>query len=95
MSAHRTNQAGGLRSTLAFLMSLVALILSFLAYTASDRESQLTGHIEELQEKLDGVKIESAKKIDELRNETSEALSKMSHALKKDEDKGEKWAPGP
>lgn len=102
MSAERTKQVGGFRSTLAFIMSLVALVLSFLAYTGAKDESQLTGHIEELQTKLDKMKAESAQKIDELRNETSEALNNMSKSIKvKREGKGEKdskdnsWVPGP
>lgn len=102
MAPERTRQVGGFRSTLAFIMALAALVLSYLAYTASNEESQLTGHVEELQTKLDKMKAESSQKIDELRNETSEALNKMSKSIKvKKDDKDTKdandasWDPGP
>ena len=83
MSADRRYAAGGFRSTLAFVMSLIALILSIMAYTSTEREKDLVKHIHDLQTKMEDMKHESAKQIDALRGDTANALDTLSSTLKK------------
>ena len=79
---------GGFRATLALLISIIALILSIMAYTSMGKEEDLRARIKDLQTKMEGMKQESSKQIDKLRGETANALEKLSNAVKKKE-KGE------
>jgi hypothetical protein len=76
---------GGFRATLALIIAFVALMLSFLAYTASHKEEGLKAQIKDLQTTIEKMKAESADRLNKLRNETSKALEKMSKAVKKEE----------
>ncbi|MGD2127193.1 MAG: hypothetical protein PVG99_13995 [Desulfobacteraceae bacterium] len=79
---------GGFRATLALLISIIALILSVMAYTSTGKEEDLRARIKDLQTKMESMKQESSKQIDKLRGETANALEKLSNAVKKNE-KGE------
>jgi hypothetical protein len=74
---------GGFRATLALLISIIALILSVMAYTSTGKEEDLRARIKDLQTKMEGMKQESSKQIDKLRGETANALEKLSNAVKK------------
>ena len=76
---------GGFRATLALLISIIALILSIMAYTSMGKEEDLRARIKDLQTKMEGMKQESSKQIDKLRGETANALEKLSNAVKKKE----------
>ena len=76
---------GGFRATLALLISIIALILSVMAYTSSGKEEDLRARIKDLQTKMESMKQESSKQIDKLRGETANALEKLSNAVKKKE----------
>jgi uncharacterized membrane protein (DUF106 family) len=76
---------GGFRATLALLISIIALILSVMAYTSTGKEEDLKARIKDLQTKMEGMKEESSKQIDKLRGETANALEKLSNAVKKKE----------
>jgi hypothetical protein len=76
---------GGFRATLALLISIIALILSIMAYTSTGKEEDLRARIKDLQTKMEGMKQESSKQIDKLRGETANALEKLSNAVKKKE----------
>ena len=78
---------GGFRATLALILSVIAVILSFMAYTASEKEEGMQARVRDLQATIEKMKTESAEQLDKLRNETSKALEKMSKAVKKDETK--------
>jgi hypothetical protein len=71
---------GGFRATLALIISVIALILSFLAYSSTGKEEDLRGTIE-------AMKQETSKKLDMLRNETVDTLEKLSERLKKEQEK--------
>lgn len=83
---------GGFRATLALIIAVVALILSFLAYTSSQKEEGMKARIRDLQATMEKMKTESVEQLDKLRNETAKALEKMSNAVKKQEEpsQGEK-----
>lgn len=76
---------GGFRATLALLISIIALILSAMAYTSMGKEEDLRARIKDLQTKMESMKQESSKQIDKLRGETANALEKLSNAVKKKE----------
>ncbi len=76
---------GGFRATLALLISIIALILSVLAYTSTGKEEDLKARIKDLQTKMESMKEESSKQIDKLRGETANALEKLSNAVKKND----------
>lgn len=76
---------GGFRATLALIISVIALILSFLAYSSTGKEEDLRARIKDLQATIEVMKQETSNKIDTLRNETADTLDKMSKSLKKEE----------
>jgi hypothetical protein len=76
---------GGFRATLALLISIIALIVSVMAYTSAGKEEDLKVRIKDLQTKMESMKEESSKQIDKLRGETANALEKLSNAVKKKE----------
>jgi hypothetical protein len=76
---------GGFRATLALLISIIALILSIMAYTSMGKEEDLRARVKDLQAKMEGMKQESSKQLDKLRGETANALEKLSNAVKKKE----------
>jgi uncharacterized membrane protein (DUF106 family) len=77
---------GGFRATLALIFSVIALVLSILAYTSSDREEGLKARIKDLQGAMESIKRESADQLDKLRNETAKRLEKMSRMVKKEKE---------
>jgi hypothetical protein len=85
MSAERKIVKGGFRATLALIISIIALILSIMAYTSVGKEEDLRARIKDLQTKMESMKQESSKQIDKLRGETANALEKLSNAVKKKE----------
>ena len=76
---------GGFRANLALIFSIVALILSIMAYTSSQSEKGLQARIKDLQVTMDKMKTESTEQLDKLRNETANALDKMSKTIKPEE----------
>jgi hypothetical protein len=74
---------GGFRATLALILSILALVVSLLAYSAAGNNKQLKTHIAELQDAMERLKSESARKLGDLQNETAKALEDLSEAVKK------------
>ena len=77
---------GGFRATLALIISVIALILSFLAYSSTWKEEDQRVRIKELQGTIEVMKQETSKKMDMLRNETAVMLEKLSNRLKKEKE---------
>ena len=77
---------GGFRATLALIISVIALILSFLAFSSIGKEEDLRARIKELQSTIEVMKQETSKKMDMLRNETADTLEKLGKSLKKEEE---------
>ena len=85
MAAEKKVVKGGFRATLALIISLIALILSLIAYSQTSTEADLKGQISELQTRIDKMKQDTTKKLEEVREETANTLEKMGEALKKKE----------
>jgi gas vesicle protein len=77
---------GGFRATLALFISIIALVLSLLAYNSTGKEEDLKDRIKELQATIDVMKQETSKKLEILRNETAETLDKLSERLKPEQE---------
>jgi hypothetical protein len=76
---------GGFRATLALIISIIALVLSIMAYTSMGKDEDLRARIKDLQTKMESMKHESSKQIDKLRGETADTLERLSNAVKKKE----------
>jgi len=76
---------GGFRATLALILSVIALILSFLAYSTTGKQEDLKARIKDMQATIEVMKQETSKKMDTLRSETADTLDKLSKSLKKEE----------
>jgi len=76
---------GGFRANLALIFSIIALILSIMAYTSSQSEQGLQARIKDLQVTMDKMKAESTEQLDKLRSETARTLEKMSNTIKPQE----------
>jgi len=75
---------GGFRATLALIISIVALILAFIAYSSTGREENLRARIKDLQTSMETMKQETSKKMDKLRDDTANALEKLGKTIKKE-----------
>ena len=73
---------GGFRSTLALIIAVIALILSYMAYSGSTKDEGLNGQMERLRSAMEKMKAESGDQLDKLREETAQTLDKMGQALK-------------
>ena len=77
---------GGFRATLALIISIIALVLAFLAYSSPGKEEDLRARIRDLQATMENMKEETSKKMDKLRGETADALEKLGKSIKKEEE---------
>lgn len=75
---------GGFRATLALLISIIALVLSILAYNRTADQTTLNAEIKNLQTKMNEVKKETAEQVDKIRQETGQVLEKIGKAMKKE-----------
>jgi len=76
---------GGFRATLALLISIIALILSILAYNRTSDQSTFTTEIKNLQQKMSEIKKDTAEQLGKIRKETGNAIENMGKAIKKEE----------
>ncbi len=75
---------GGFRATLALLISIVAIILAFIAYNRTGNQEELNAQINSLQTKMEKMKSETLERLSKVREETSKALKKMGIDIKKE-----------
>ena len=75
---------GGFRATLALIISIVALVLSILAYNRTGDQSTFNAEIKNLQNKMSEIKKETSEQMGKIRQETGKALENMGKAIKKD-----------
>ena len=76
---------GGFRATLALFISIIALVLSFMAYNSTGKEEDLKDRLKDLQTTIEVMKQETSKKMDRMRSETVDTLEKLSKSLKKEQ----------
>lgn len=75
---------GGLRATLALLISIVALIIAFAAYQRTGGVEELNSQINDLQSSMTNIKKETSKTLNKVRKETAETLKKISGKIKQE-----------
>ena len=63
MAKEKANVRGGFRSTLALLISIVALILAFIAFNRTGGQMDLEDRVKELNARLKTMRQESSDKI--------------------------------
>jgi hypothetical protein len=73
MTTERTIVRGGFRATVALLISIIALILAFMAFYRVGGKPDIDAEIRDLQRKIEGIK-----------QETATALERIGKAVKKD-----------
>jgi len=87
MSSEQKVVKGGFRATLALLISIIALILSLMAYNRTGGDADLTAQITELKARMEKMKEETSETVDRVRQETADALENIGQALRKAENK--------
>lgn len=75
---------GGFQATLALIISLIALILAFIAFERAGGKKDLNLQLKDLRTKIEEMKEETAKRVDDVREETADFLEKIGKAMKKD-----------
>ena len=80
---------GGFRATLALLISIIALVLSVMAYQRTMTQEEYQAEIKALSEKLLKMKQETSERVNKLREETSKAIKNIGIEIKRKEDKTE------
>ena len=68
---------GGFQSTLALVVSLIALILAFIAFERTGGKKDLNLQLKDLRTKIEEIKKETAKRVEDIREETADALEKI------------------
>ena len=86
MAAEKRAVKGGFRATMALIISLIALVLSLIAYNQTSTEADLKSQLTELQTRMEKMKQDTSMKLDKVREETADTLEKMGQALKKKEN---------
>jgi uncharacterized tellurite resistance protein B-like protein len=78
---------GGLRATVALILSIFALLSSVYAVNRTVSRAEINSEIKIVQKKLNVMKQELAERYDDARHETAEAVEKIGKAFKKEEAK--------
>jgi hypothetical protein len=73
---------GGFRATLALIISVIAVILSVIAFNRTGGGPDLKTQLKDLQEKVGNLKQDTDKRVDKIRQDTANALQKLSEELK-------------
>ncbi|NIM98870.1 MAG: hypothetical protein GTO24_12560 [candidate division Zixibacteria bacterium] len=78
---------GGLRATLALIISIVALIFAIIAFNRTGGQANRNAQMKDLQAKMERMKKETSERVDKIREETAKALEKIGKAIRKEEAK--------
>jgi uncharacterized membrane-anchored protein YhcB (DUF1043 family) len=78
---------GGFRATLALIISIIALILAFVAFNRTGGQADLNAQLKDLRTKMEKMKKETTEKVGKVREETAKALEKVGIDIKKEEKK--------
>ena len=81
---------GGFRSTLALLISIIALILSIIAYNRTGTQADLDAEITNLNAKIKKMGQETSERMNKVIQDTGKALGKISEEIEK---RGKKTEP--
>ena len=83
MKEEKATVKGGFRSTLALLISIIALILAIIAFNRTGGQTDLDTRVKELNAKLKTMRQESSDKISGVLKETKKALEKLGVQIDK------------
>ena len=73
---------GRFRANLALIFSILALVVSLVAFSRAGDHRVLKAEIKNLQEKMVEVKEETADRLDKVRQDTGRVLDKLGNSLK-------------
>jgi hypothetical protein len=76
---------GIIRANLALIFSILALAISHVAFNRAGNQRGLKAEIKNLQGKLGDLKEETADRLENVRQETGQALEKIGGAIKTEE----------
>jgi len=78
---------GGFRATLALLISVIALIISIMAYYKTAEQADFNAKITDIQDKLENIKKDTADRVNKIRQETTKVIDKLGIEIKRHEKK--------
>jgi len=80
---------GGFRATLALLVSVIALIISIMAYYKTADQSDFNAKITDIQDKLENIKRDTSDRVNKIRQETTKVIDMLGIEIKRHEKKQE------
>jgi len=75
---------GGFLGTLALVIAIIALILSFIAFERTGGKPDLNLQLKDLKTRFEEMRKDTTKRVEDIREETADALEKIGKAMKKD-----------
>jgi hypothetical protein len=78
---------GGLRATLALILSAIALVFALAAFNRSGSRADLSAEIRSLQQRIKDMKQETTARLETVRQETGDAIERIGKAVKKDDSR--------
>jgi uncharacterized protein YxeA len=78
---------GGFRATLALLISVIALIISVVAYYKTADQTDFNAKITDIQNKMEKIKEDTADRVNKIRQETTNVIDKLGKEIKRHEKK--------
>jgi uncharacterized protein HemX len=76
---------GGFRSTLALLISIIALIISVMVYYKTADQADFNAKITDIQNKLENIKKDTSDRVATIRQETVKLIDKLGVEIERDE----------
>ena len=84
MVEEKKEAKGGFRATLALIISLIALVLSIIAFNRTGGQPDLNAEIIRLQTKLQELKKETSEQVSKVSEETKKTIEKIAKSIKKE-----------
>jgi hypothetical protein len=84
MTPERRTMKGSFLTTVTLLISIIALLLSLIAFQRTGGNDNMSLELKDLQAKIDKISSETVKRIDALREETAEIIEKVGKNAKRD-----------
>jgi hypothetical protein len=81
---NRGDITGGFIATLALIISIIALVMAYIALERTGGDKDLDFQLRDLKTRVEELKEETAKRVDDIREETADALERIGKAMKKD-----------
>jgi gas vesicle protein len=78
---------GGFRATLALIIAIIAIIISIFAYNNTSENNSMRKQIDNLKATVQQMKNETSQKLDEVRQQTANALENLGKSLKEEKEK--------